>query len=327
MSRKKLIIYLLIALTLIMIVDLKYVDSEKHLFDGFITDSMSEIISLEGGSFKSKNNTDNLMAEKEGELRPGKDFLEENQNISNLSLNNDFGSIEIQGSQDNEISIDYILKIHGEDQEAAEEFIKDLEVVYGIKNNELIISLNKSQTKTPELIDVVEINYQIKVPADLKSYLINHYGNLEVKDLEAELRADNSYGRTLIENISEVVKLDLAYGSSEINNINSDLNINSRYTGLDISKVVGKITANSVYGNLKLDQIRDLDLKVKYADIEMGPISDYELYNFDIMVENGEIETEYDEFNFENQNELKYQGNNAEYDLKINTEYGDIKIK
>ncbi len=98
MSRKKLITYLLIALTLIMIVDLKYINSEKHLFDGFITDSIREVIDQEGGTFKNKNNTDDFMEEKEMERGSGKDFLAGNQN-----------ELKYQGN-----SAEYGLKINNE---------------------------------------------------------------------------------------------------------------------------------------------------------------------------------------------------------------------
>lgn len=378
MSRKKLITYLLIALTLIMIVDVRYISSENHLFNGFITESIEEMIGMEGNFFQNTYNSDSIKAEKDGSLKLGENFLAENEELKEFYLKNDFGSIDLKGSQNNEINIDYTLKVHAEDKDAAEEFIKDLEVIYSLEGNEIKIYLNKSQTETPELINVVEIDYKITVPEELKSSLINQYGSLNVFDLKSELKANNRYGSTLVENIEGAVEMDLAYGNSEIydlastlnletaytenkiknvsgdfdldsaygfnkiENTNSDLNVNSRYGGAEITSaenidiksrytgfkfrdIKGKITADIEYGDLRLSQISDLDLELRYADCIIESIRDYELYNYDLTVEYGNIEADLGGLESNNQKKLDYQGKRAEYNIKINSEYGDIE--
>lgn len=51
MSRKKFITYLLIILTLVMIVDIRYVRSDNNLFEGLITESIQKMIKDEKISF------------------------------------------------------------------------------------------------------------------------------------------------------------------------------------------------------------------------------------------------------------------------------------
>lgn len=380
MSRKKFVTYLLIVLTLIMIVDVRYIRSENHLFNGFITESIEKMIKREGNFFQNNYNSDSVKAEKSDSLILGQDFLTENEELKEFYLKNDFGSIELKGSQQNEIKIDYTLKVHADDKNAAEEFIKDLEIIYNLEGDQINISLNKSQTETPELINVVEIDYQITIPEELKSDLINQYGSLKVFNLKSELTAANRYGSTLVENIEEAVDLDLAYGSSEINdlasnlnlesaytenkikniegefnlesaygfnkieNIKSDLTINSRYGGAEINSaadielnsrytgfsfrdIKGKINGDIEYGDLRLRQISDLDLELQYADCLIESLSDYELYNYDLAVEYGNIEVDFAELESGNQKKFNYQGNRAEYNIKINSEYGDIEIR
>ena len=380
MSRKKFIIYLLIVLTLVMIVDIRYVRSNNHLFAGFITESIENMITMEGNIFQSNYDSDSIKAEKEDSLELDQEFLEENQEIDTFYLKNDFGSINLQGSEEEEIKVDYTLKVHAEDKDAAEEFIKDLEVIYNVENDQLNITLNKSQTDTPDLINVVEIDYRITIPANFKTELINQYGELSVYDLNSELKADNRYGQTRVENIKEAVELELAYGQSNIvdlestldldssyaenkikniagrfnlesaygfntiENLDSDLIINSRYGGAEITSaeniqinsrytgykfrdISGKIEGDIEYGDLNLANISDLELELRYADFTIESIRDYELYNYDLSVKYGDIEMDFNEFSDSGGKQFVYQGSNAEHDIVINSEYGDINIK
>jgi hypothetical protein len=363
-----------------MIIDVRYVSSDNNLFEGLITESIEEIIGMENNFFQNTYNQDSIKAEKEGSLKLGEEFFRENEEIKSFNLKNDFGSIEVQGSQNQEINIDYILKVHGKDKAAAEEFIQDLEIIYNLDGENLEISLNHSQTETPELINVVEIDYKITIPERLQTDLTNKYGKLQVQDLKAEVKAANRYGSSMINNIENKVELDLAYGEAEIYNLNSTLDLkssyaentiknivgkfnlessygfnkisnleadlkmnsryggaeitstrnidlNSRYTGFTISDVQGKLKADSEYGEFKLSEIEDLELELRYADVEIRRLKDYELYSYDLKVEYGNIDADLGGVSYDNQEQLKYQGQQAEYEIKINSEYGDINIK
>ncbi|MFW6295421.1 MAG: hypothetical protein ACOC1M_06825 [Halanaerobium sp.] len=380
MSRKQFVTYLLIILTLVMIVDIRYVRSDNHLFEGFITESIRELIDMEGSVFRNNFDSDSIKAEKDGSLALGSDFLAENEKLSTFYLKNDFGSIELKGTEEQEITVNYTLKIHAEETEAAEEFIEELEVNYNLEGERLEIALNKSQTATPDLINVVEIDYQIMVPRELKAELSNKYGSLNVSDLDSELLASNRYGSTdineidgptevnqdygeaeisnlgsslnlktaytenTVHDIAGEFRLDSAYGFNRIENLNSDLfidsryggaeireaknvEINSRYTGFSFENISGKISADIEYGDLSLRNISDLDLELRYADCTIERLKDYELYDYDLSVDYGNIESDLSGVTYDNQEELSYQGNEAEYEIFIRSEYGDIKIK
>lgn len=292
MSRKKFVTYLLIILTLVMIVDIKYVHSDNHLFQGFITESIEEMIKMEGGFFQNNFDSDSIKVKKEGSLVLGENFLAENKDLSSFYLKNDFGSIDLRGTENQEIKINYTFKVHAEGKEAAEEFIKNLKVVYNLEGERLKIALNKSQTATPALIKVVEIDYQITVPRELKAELINKYGSLTVSNLDSELEAKNRYGSTNIDNIAGSAAVSLDYGEAEISNLGSNL-----------------------------------DLELRYADCTIERLRDYELYNYDLEVEYGSINADLGEQTYKNRKELSYQGRNAEYEISIRSEYGDIDIR
>ncbi|SIR13714.1 DUF4097 family beta strand repeat-containing protein [Halanaerobium kushneri] len=380
MSRKKFVTYLLIILTLVMIADIKYVRSDNHLFQGFITESIEDLIKTEGTFFQNSFDSDSIKAEKDGSLVLDYNFLNENKEVRTFYLKNDFGSIDLTGTQNQEINIDYTLKVHAEDKEAAEEFIKDLEVIYNLRGDKLEIALNKSQTSTPDLINVVEIDYRISIPENLMTDLRNKYGALDVSSLDAALEASNRYGSTNIDNISGRVEVDLDYGEARITNLASSLNlesaytentvrniegefklesaygfnriqnlasdliinsryggaeiseaknidINSRYTGFSFENISGKITADIEYGDLRLKNISDLDFELQYADCTIERLKDYELYNYDLKVEYGNIAADLGGVNYENKKELVYRGSRAEHNISISSEYGDILIK
>ena len=380
MSRKKVITYLLIILLLVMVVDIRYIKSDNNLFEGFITESIEEVIGMENNLFQNNFNQSTIKAEKEGSLKLDQNFLAENDQIDLFYLKNDFGSIELQGSQKEEININYTLKVHAEAKTEAEKFIQDLEIIYNLEGENLEISLNKSQTETPDKINAVEIDYIITVPERLQVELNNNYGELKIQHLKAEVKASNRYGSTLINDLQKAAVLDLAYGESEIynlestldlnsayaennienisgdfnlesaygfnriSNLESDLQINSRYggaeitstanidlksryTGFTISNIKGKLKADSEYGDFKLSQVQDLELELRYSDVEISPLKNDELYNYDLSVKYGNIEADLGGISYDNQDQLKYQGQRAEYEIEINSEYGDIDIK
>jgi hypothetical protein len=362
-----------------MILDIRYVSSTNNLFEGLITESIENLIGMENNFFQNSYNSDSIKAEKEGSLELGRDFLAENEELNLFYLKNDFGSIDLKGSENQEIRIDYTLKVHAEDKNAAEEFIKGLEVIYDLEGEEIRVDLNESQTDTPELINVVEIDYEITIPNDFKTELINKYGQLNMSDLKAELRADNRYGSMLVENIEAAVEVELDYGKSEIYNLAStlelktsyseniikdvagefdlesaygftkienidsalsynsryggaeitsaaDIDLNSRYTGISFRDIAGKISADIEYGEIRLNRIADLDLDLKYSDCIIESLRDYELYNYNIQVEYGNIEADFLEAEDYDNNYLSYQGTRAEYEIEINSEYADVEI-
>lgn len=345
MSRKKFITYLLIVLTLVMILDIRYVRSTNNLFEGFITESIAEMIGMENNFFQNSYNSESIKAEKEGSLELGQEFFAENEELNSLYLKNDFGSIELKGSEEQKIEINYTLKVHAEDKNTAEEFIKELEVIYNLEGEEIKIGLNKSQTDTPELINVVEIDYDIMIPNYLKTELINKYGELNISDLKAELKSENRYGSTLVENIEAPVEVELDYGKSEIYNLSStldlktayseniikdiagEIDINSRYSGISFRDISGKISADIEYGEIRLSRIADLDLDLKYSDCIIESLRDYELYNYNIEVEYGNIKADFLEDEDYDNNYLNYRGTRAEYEIEINSEYADVEIR
>ncbi|TDO95281.1 putative adhesin [Halanaerobium saccharolyticum] len=342
MSRKKLITYLLIILTLVMIVDVKYVRSDNNLFEGLITESIEEMIGAENNFFQYNYNQESIKAEKEGNLRLGADFLRKNEEINSFNLENEFGSIQLQGSKNQEINIDYTLKVHAEDREAAEKFIQDLEVIYNLEGSNLEISLNRSQTETPELIKVVEIDYKITVPEDLQTELINNYGKLQVQNLKAEVNGSNRYGSTRINNIDSAVVLNLAYGESRIDNLGSTLELDSSYAENTINRVAGNFKLESAYGFNKISNLESaLIINSRYGGAEISSAADIEINSrytgFKISDVEGKItaDSEYGEFQLSQIEDLDLELRYADveitslpdyelYSYDLSTEHGNI---
>ncbi|MEC9489815.1 MAG: DUF4097 family beta strand repeat-containing protein [Halanaerobiales bacterium] len=342
MSRKKLITYLLIILTLVMIVDVRYVQSDNNLFEGLITESIEEMIKAENNFFQYNYNQDSIKAQKDGNLRLGSDFLRENKEINSFNLKNEFGSIQLQGSKNQEINIDYTLKVHAEDREAAEEFIQDLKVIYNLEGANLEIHLNRSQTDTPELIKVVEIDYRITVPEELQTELRNNYGKLQVQNLKAEVNGSNRYGSTRVNNIESPVILKLAYGESRIDNLGSTLEFDSSYAENTISNIAGNLKLESAYGFNKISNLEsDLEMKSRYGGAEISSAENIEISSrytgFTISDVEGKItaDSEYGEFKLSQIEDLDLELRYADveitslpdyelYSYDLSTEYGDI---
>jgi len=354
MNRKKLVIYILLAVAVIMVVDFRFSSGPfNQFFEAFITESLAEVQDMESEFFRGDFSEESVKAVRADSIEFG-NKEEIISSINQLKIKNNFGSIDVSTSAEKNLKADYKIKVHAENIEAAQNYLENLSIDYNIDNQTLVVDLLDNNVERPKSIRAVEIEYDLIVPRDLSLNLDNRFGKVSVVDIDGDLALKNKWGSTVLRQIEGPSDIEVSYGELEIDemasalslntsytdnriknleaeadiisayaftsleNIESDLNIKSRYGGFEIENVRGSLNVDSDYTGLSLTDIEQIiTADVTYGDIRLKNINNIKLKSSyaDTTIENI---NNIDDYN------LDIRAENAEirgdFDLNINEE-------
>ena len=314
MNRKKLVIYILLAVAVIMVVDFRFSSGPfNQFFETFITESLAEVQDMESEFFRGDFSDESVKAERTDSI----EFANKEEIISSinqLKIKNNFGSIDVSSSAEKNLKADYKIKVHAENIEAAQNYLENLSIDYNIDNQTLVVNLLDNNEDRPKSIRAVEIEYDLIVPRDLSLDLDNRFGKVSAVDIDGDLALKNKWGSTVLRQIGGRSDIEVSYGELEIDemasklslntsytdnriknieaeaeiisayaftsleNIESDLNINSRYGGFEIENVKGSLNIESDYTGLSLTSIDEkISAEITYGDFRMRDIREAEI--------------------------------------------------
>ncbi|MCF8000499.1 MAG: DUF4097 domain-containing protein [Halanaerobiales bacterium] len=315
MKRKRVVALILIALVVIMVIDFRMND-ENTVADFFIqfeTDSMSEI-----------NQFSEINTERQEPSAIRKSNLSySSESIEELILDNEVGSIDIEGHDSNKIDVTYEVKIYSANKEAAENYLKEISVGYNVSGGEFKLYVNRPKPK-PDNIKGVEVLFDIKAPNDIYLDLANRYGEVNVQNFNAGLNLDTRYSETTVNFVEGKMNIRNDYGSLTLSDLEGNLTINTSYNKNDFKNIQGNLDLKTGYAQSTLENINaDTVLTGKYggADIEkLNGNLDIDVRYMGITLDDikGEIdgEVEYGEVNIES----------LSNSLNMNSRYADLKI-
>lgn len=321
--RKEIIVSLIIIIAvIIMAFDIKYsgISVFENIFSELETESMRELkvnISypdIYGNPFVEKKVNDRQI------------ILSED--IKRLFMNNEMGSINITGEKRDDISLSFILTVYAAEEELAEMFIKELDIIDYIREENIIIELGR-----PELIKGIEgvrVDYTLAVPEDLLLDIKNNFGRLTVVNMSGDLALKSSNNEMDIRDISGKVDLSVAHGDLFAENIKGALKIDSAFTNVICSGVSGDFYVNTAYGQLSIHNFHNnLQIDGKYSIIDVE-LSD-NLFEYRVLCEAkyGKIKTNLPIVveKKDNVQEMKgSEGSGSVIEINVINKYGDINI-
>lgn len=310
MNRKKLVIFILLALAVIMIVDFKFSSGPfNQFFEAFITESLADVQDMESEFFRGDFSDESVKAERSSSVE-----FENEENIlasiSELKIDNNFGSINVNSSAGEELTVEYTIKVHADDKAAAENYLQNLAIEYNIENNEedrLVINLIDENMQRADSIKALEVEYDINIPENLSLDLANRFGKVAVVNINGDLVINNKWGSTLLHQIGGRSDLDISYGELEIDELNSELNLKTSYTDNSIKNIEDDAFINSSYAFIKLENIEsNLNISSRYGGFEIENVK-------------GRLNIESD-----------YTGmsiTDTENEIKADVTYGDIRLR
>lgn len=270
MNRKKLVIFILLALAVIMVVDFRFSSGPfNQFFEAFITESLAEVQDMESEFFRGDFSEESVKAERADsiEFRNKEEII---NSIDQLKIKNNFGSIDVSSSAENDLKIDYKIKVHAENTEAAQNYLENLSIDYNIDAQTLTVNLLDNNAERPKSLRAVEIEYDIMVPRDLSLDLDNRFGKVSAVDIDGDLALKNKWGSTVLRQIGGRSDIEVSYGELEIDEMASKLNLNTSYTDNRIKNIEAEAEIISAYAFTSLENIEsDLNIKSRYGGFEI----------------------------------------------------------
>ncbi|MFW5992456.1 MAG: hypothetical protein ACOCQN_04615, partial [Halanaerobiaceae bacterium] len=265
--QKKLIVSIIIVLLfVIMISDLRIngIDVFEDYFRQMETDSIRNIHFGEGSL--------NYSGQRIEETKT--DTVNLGPEVSGLSINNRAGSIKVKGEKREDISLEYKVIVFTEKKEIGEEIIDSIIVAKRTVEDRLIMELKGGDSSNlPEGINGVIIEYRLRVPDHLFLDLENRYGELNVSDINENIRLGNYYDRMSVRNIYGDAEIFGRYGATSINNIQGSLDLDTRYNSVNVDTVEKNINLTADYGQAKMVNVGGpADIEYSYGSLEFNDI-------------------------------------------------------
>ncbi|WP_442266706.1 hypothetical protein ACSIGC_03140 [Tenacibaculum sp. ZS6-P6] len=228
-----------------------------------------------------------------------------------LYVKNKYGNVNVTTWDKNTIEIDVKITVKGNDIDKIEDKLDAIRINFEASENlveaRTIIENTKSSWSFWGKSNNInyKINYFIKMPLTNNADLNNKYGNIELDIIKGKTNINCDYGSIQIEkllNSSNSISLDYCESSiiqyMKSGSLNADyskitiqeseyIKVNADYTSVNIGKV-NDVVFNCDYGSISIDEAENIDGNSDYASMRIGTLRK---------------------------------------NLKINTDYGGLKVK
>ncbi|MFZ0388901.1 MAG: DUF4097 family beta strand repeat-containing protein [Calditrichia bacterium] len=222
-------------------------------------------------------------------LNPGSLIILENVN----------GSIEIEGWNKEEVSIEAHKVVKSDDREKAEEYLKAIQIEVQEENSTLRINTRKGTTNNGLFEDgnPVNINYKLKVPLRSDLQVSSTNGGIAVLRIEGKLELHTTNGRIKADEISGNVNANTTNGSLSVNfrNVKTDDNMEFHTTNGSIDLQIPEsiqcdLQAKTSNGTITTDF--PLEIKGKYNSKQVDAKINGGGGRLDLKTTNGRISIE-----------------------------------
>jgi hypothetical protein len=180
-----------------------------------------------------------------------------------LRIINAHGLVEVEGADQDSISITFEKRIFRRDQKQADEVAERLDMVVENENDRIQISTNREDFRKRRF----RTNFKITIPEQMAVYVKNSYGEVRVIQAgETEIRNPN--GRVYAESIAGNLTIKNSYKEVEVENIQADCWIESRSSTVRAKGVEGSAHIDHQYGKIHCENIgQSVIVDGSYAEI------------------------------------------------------------
>lgn len=231
-----------------------------------------------------------------------------------LSVNNQYGKVEVHTWTKNEIKVDIEIKAFESSDEKAQRLLEDVQIDERKSTNSIslktIIERNNMNWTSrfrngKEERKGVQINYVVYMPTANPLDITNRYGSINLDDFYGPVNIDNAYGSFNAEMLSNAAnRVKVGYGSAEINGTYSG-SLNIAYGSLNLT-TANKIDAEIRYSSAKIQKVlnggnfdikytagfkiveldksvKNLDVDASYSEVVIG-VDQFSNFDFEVSV-------------------------------------------
>jgi hypothetical protein len=230
----------------------------------------------------------------------------------NLHIINAHGHVEVEGADQDSISILFEKRIVRRKQTQADEVAEDLRMIVDKDGTSIRISTNREDFRKRQF----RTNFKVVIPEQMAVNVKNSYGEVRVSHAgETEIRNPN--GRVYAENIHGNLTVENSYKDVEVENIHADCRIESGNASVTAISVEGSAYIDHKYGKIHLENIgQSVTVDGSYTEVYGHNVTGL----FD-------IQTSYKKVDLSDVGPVQIRASNCRIEIKGAKDYVDIDNK
>ncbi len=265
------------------------------------------------------------------------------QRDAKLKLNNRFGDITCSIWDRDEISVEVTISVDTKSEQTAEKIFSKVDIFSSGSESEVevVTKLAKNLSSNGHF----SIDYQVLMPAVVSLDLINKFGDVMIKELNAKSAIRVEYGKASLGKLNHGDNLlEVGFGSASVGSMKGavvmiqfsrmrldyagSLKINSKYSDIEAGEVI-MMEGTFEGGTIDLDHASVLTLKTRFSSFTIGSVK--QKINLDTEFGSFKVETVTPDFKslvIENQHGSVEIGMPMEmsYTLDAESHFGSIKF-
>lgn len=192
-----------------------------------------------------------------------------------LEIKNQFGDVEINSWDKQEIKIDVEVIVDYKNEEKSREMLDQIRIEISEKVGLLIVETNFAESTNGIKLkgnDQLEVNYKVMMPATNSLKLSNKFGDLTIGELSGTTEISLQFGSAKIGKLMHSKnKLELKFVDPMIIDEFNAGSIDLKFSKLDLNKC-GDLDLKSQMSTLKFGEMGNVDLDIKYGSFEASSI-------------------------------------------------------
>lgn len=190
-----------------------------------------------------------------------------------LSIENEFGSININTWEKNEVSVEITVKSSTKSESKSQELIDNVSISDTKAGGAIYL---KTITKSGNFRtgkQTLQIDYKVYMPGSLQLSLLNKFGNVSLPSLANQLQVKVSYGNIKAAKLTgnQDKRLEVSFGALDADEIDNAF-LESKYSKVNIG-TVGKAEIMNSFGKTKILEANNLRITQKYGDLEIRKVN------------------------------------------------------
>jgi len=206
------------------------------------------------------------------------------------------GSIEVQGTTEDNIRIRLDKRIRRRQEETAREIADAIHLVVEQDNQIITVSTNREELQRRNF----QTDFTLFVPENMDIRIKNRYGRVKVSKV-GETDIINRNGEVLAWDISGNLIIENSYEDVSVENVMLDCQVGSRQSTISLSGVKGTTLVVHRYGRLELDGLE------KYVIVD-GP--HIQVYGKNL-AGSVDVDSSYERIEFEDVGDVRIRGDNS----------------
>lgn len=188
-----------------------------------------------------------------------------------ISVVNEFGSVRVRPWNRNQVRVRADIIARAPEAAVARQLAHDTIVDAQASSGRIVIRTRYPDTRRSGQV-LIQINYDVSVPARSDLYLENRFGDVDVRGINGRIESVCSHGRTRVEELRGTLKVVSENGDVLGRNLASTTRIDAQFGRVDLREMTGWTTVHSRYGPVTVSSASsecDFQIACDSDDIEL----------------------------------------------------------